>query len=522
MFESTGTFFALSESATRKDAHAASRLIICILLAVSALKISFIGLSDFSTRGEAREAIVVQSMISSGNWLLPSAYNESIPSKPPLFHWISAVASLPFEHVTEFTARLPSVLFAVSALGLFLFMLKGFFSPRELLVFALLLTFSFEWLRASMSARVDMVHASCLSAGLLMSFFALESSKSRYWVAASMLFALATLGKGPVAIVIPAAILSLWALTTFENRRLHLVSIFTYLSCSVLFASTWYIAAYYQAPEEFIGRLWYENVNRFTSTMEDGPHRHSVFYLLGMLLIGLLPWSAYLIGVYRTKWNTLPHLLRNTKSLLRGSSRLVQFSLLSIGFIFLFYCIPSSKRSVYLLAAYPFIAIILTTLLSSHVSNRFLRRAICLGIAVVALFQGIVLPFLIAPRGSERGIGQIIAHAIPHHRKAYSYGFEFYGAAFYSNLLFLRLEDSFQSDRRSPINGDIVVCFEDDIQHMNELLKLHAVQLNLLFETTLSNRGVKIFQFDGQESAAVPLHDRSKGERTLAKEAHSI
>ena len=59
------------------------------------LLIPWLGLKDFSTRGEAREALVAQAMVQSGNWILPSAYNGAIPSKPPLLHWLISLFSTP-------------------------------------------------------------------------------------------------------------------------------------------------------------------------------------------------------------------------------------------------------------------------------------------------------------------------------------------------------------------------------------------------------------------------------------------
>ena len=41
------------------------------------------------TRGEGREAIVVQSMLANSDYVLPLRNDIEIPSKPPLFHWIS-------------------------------------------------------------------------------------------------------------------------------------------------------------------------------------------------------------------------------------------------------------------------------------------------------------------------------------------------------------------------------------------------------------------------------------------------
>lgn len=476
---------------TATETSASMRQIAYILLAVLTISISFLGLSDFYTRGEAREAIVAQSMVSSGNWVLPKAYNEAVPSKPPLFHWIAAIASLPIQQVNEFTTRLPSAICAVGALGIFLILLRPIFTSKTILLFTLLLTCSFEWLRASMSARVDMVHASCLASGLLLSFFAIEQSKIRYWMAAATLFALAALGKGPVAFAIPAMILSLWAWYRAKQRMICLASIACCLGGAALLTSTWYIAAYYQSPHEFVEKFWYENVSRFAGTMEDAPHKHSVFYLFGMLFIGVLPWSPYALWAKRKQLLELRYSFRSSW---KNCSRIVQFSLFSIALIVLFYCIPSSKRSVYLLAAYPFIAIVLTNLLSEYLTIKTLRRLIYLSITIVILVQGIISPLFVAPKSSERALAKIVGGNLSPESKVYSFGFEFYGASFYSKQLFLRLENAFQEGKRHPALGDLVVCFEKEVTAMTELLKTHSYGVTFIAETSLNKNSVKLFR----------------------------
>ena len=82
-----------------------------LILAIAAVTIlPFIGLTEFNTKGEPREAVVALSMINDGNWILPINNGGDIPYKPPFFHWLIALFSLLPGYVSEFTARLPSAL----------------------------------------------------------------------------------------------------------------------------------------------------------------------------------------------------------------------------------------------------------------------------------------------------------------------------------------------------------------------------------------------------------------------------
>src|SRR4030095_9040120 len=80
----------------------------------------FANLGDipFYDKGEPREALVVRDIVLNGNWIFPLKLGQQIPSKPPLFHWAGASASLLWGQMTEATVRFPSALFA--SLGVFL------------------------------------------------------------------------------------------------------------------------------------------------------------------------------------------------------------------------------------------------------------------------------------------------------------------------------------------------------------------------------------------------------------------
>jgi 4-amino-4-deoxy-L-arabinose transferase-like glycosyltransferase len=69
--------------------------------------------------GEAREGLVVRSIVLDHQWILPFR-NGEVPSKPPLFHWVAASLAQIFGF-SDFTIRLASALAAwIVALSTFI------------------------------------------------------------------------------------------------------------------------------------------------------------------------------------------------------------------------------------------------------------------------------------------------------------------------------------------------------------------------------------------------------------------
>lgn len=130
---------------------------IVTILAIVML-IPFLGLTEFNTKGEPREAVVAYTMLEHGNWILPINNGGDIPYKPPFFHWCIAFFSLFAGHVSEFTSRLPSaVSLILMTIGGFIFFAKRKDTQTSLIAAILTLT-AFEVHRAGINCRVDMVN----------------------------------------------------------------------------------------------------------------------------------------------------------------------------------------------------------------------------------------------------------------------------------------------------------------------------------------------------------------------------
>lgn len=338
----------------------------------------------FFSRGEPREALTAQAILRTGDWILPARYGDEVATKPPLTHWLMSIASLPDGEVTEFTARAPSALFSIiTVLVLFLF-LRSRIGERSALFSSLTLLTMFEWHRSATGARVDLVLSALIAIGLL-AFFDYYQSRGRSRVLAAMLcFAGAFLTKGPVALILPAAIIFTFLLIQrepfFRSARL-LLAIFV---PATLIGALWYLLAYRQGGEEFLSIVIAENFGRFfgNSVERELGHEHSAFYLYATLLTGTIPWSVLLLidGASSSK-RFLKQSPRELWRYLRANP-LILFALLVVVEFLVFFSIPSSKRSVYLLPAYPFLAILLGIYLN-NLSSRSAKAAYRFWMALV-------------------------------------------------------------------------------------------------------------------------------------------
>ena len=173
-----------------------------LLITISILTlIPFIGLTDFHTKGEPREAIVAVSMLDSGNWILPENNGGDMAYKPPMFHWAIAVTSFLAGEVTEFTSRFPSALSAI---------IIAFLT-------SLLFLSAFEIHRAAMASRVDMVLALFIILALFQLYQWTEKNLKGIPLIATLFMGAATLTKGPVGIILPCAVTGAYLLLRNEN-----------------------------------------------------------------------------------------------------------------------------------------------------------------------------------------------------------------------------------------------------------------------------------------------------------------
>lgn len=338
-----------------------------LLLFLALLILIYVGINgrEFYTRGEAREALVAQSMLKSGNWILPSSYNNTLPSKPPFLHWMISSISLVSGEVSEVTARLPSAIFFIIAVFSFYLFLERRYESKIALYSVLILCTSAEWYRTGIGCRVDMAFSAFMFMGLLSIFKGYEQQERKELYLGGAFLLGATLSKGPAAIVLSGIILLIFFLIKKENLWRTLFRLTLFFIPIFLLSFCWYFAAYEVGGEKFLNKIYSENIARFLSSMEDEPHKHSVFYLFGTIPLGLLPWTILLIPAL-----SMTFIKKKRFSFKIKEDDFKLFALIIIITFITFFSIPASKRSVYLLPIYPFLSFF-SALIVFHLEKEF-------------------------------------------------------------------------------------------------------------------------------------------------------
>ena len=325
-----------------------------IILAI-VMMIPFLGLTDFNTKGEPREAVVAYTMLEHGNWILPINNGGDIPYKPPFFHWCIAFFSLFIGHVNEYTSRLPSaVSLVLMTIGGFVFYAKRKNAQTSLIAAILTLT-AFEVHRAGMNCRVDMVNTAFMVGAMYLLYRWWEKGKHQLPWLAILCMSGATLTKGPVGIILPCFVMGVFMLTQRENFwgivwRMALTALL-----SLVIPFCWYYAAYLQGGDEFLRLVKEENIDRFMGKMAYESHENPAWYNVLTLITGWLPYTLLLLfSLFILPWKKFSktRFLENAKK----ATPLQVFTWLAFLLVLFFYCIPKSKRSVYLLPCYPFMA----------------------------------------------------------------------------------------------------------------------------------------------------------------------
>jgi 4-amino-4-deoxy-L-arabinose transferase-like glycosyltransferase len=346
-----------------------STIILICLVSV----LPWIASGDFSTKGEPREAAVAVSMLESGNWMLPRVYADEFAYKPPMMHWLTALASLPQGKVSPFTSRLPSALAYTALLAFTLLFFGKKVRFQEAFIAVLLLFTCVEIHRAGMTARVDMVLTAFTVIGLMYLFRWEDSQELKGLpVVIPAMLSGAILTKGPVGLVLPLFVFGVYLLLLRKYSLKKIIKSLVYISVASLFVPLlWYIEAWRSGGEDFLNVAQAENFGRFFHLNPSGihyelGHENGAWYNLVTLTAGFVPWTLLLFfslfGLKTGKPSRQPWKVRWQKVMegLRSMDKIKLFSLTAAVCIVFFYSLPSSKRSVYLMPAYPFIALFIS------------------------------------------------------------------------------------------------------------------------------------------------------------------
>jgi 4-amino-4-deoxy-L-arabinose transferase-like glycosyltransferase len=266
-----------------------------VLYGVAAYFLFFYGLGALGLVGpdEPRYADVARQMFLTGDYITPHLFGEPWFEKPPLYYWLAALS---FRlGVNEFTARLPSALSGVLFLGLWYWFAARFYGEQAARWSCLILATSAGYIGFSHAAAMDMLLTTTLGAALV-SYCLWEWEGSRFGLAGFYtLLAVATLAKGPLAVVLAGMVLLAQLIHSRDwDRPLRMIRHPTVL-CFFAIAVPWYFLCYTANGYPFIQEFFIRhNLQRLTSGEVIG-HSQPFWFYLPVLPAALFPWSPLLL-----------------------------------------------------------------------------------------------------------------------------------------------------------------------------------------------------------------------------------
>jgi 4-amino-4-deoxy-L-arabinose transferase-like glycosyltransferase len=342
-------------------------LIIIIALTLSLFRLGTAKLFDVD---EAVFSEATREMVIDHNWITPTYNGNNRYDKPILFYWLMA-GSYELFGVNEFAARLPSALAAILlTAALFLFSTRAGGS-RDKGYAALSTVLSVYFLVYSRAAVTDMALTLFISLSLFSFYLYSEQGGRRLYRGGFYLFsALAFLTKGLIGIVFPFGIAMVYMSAT-EGRR-GIRKVFS-LRGSLLFlivAAPWYLAQLRINGWEFVDQFFIKHhFRRFTGVISG--HRGPLYYYVPVMIIGLFPWVAFLPSGIR--------------SALKEKKGVALFSLIWLGFIFLFFSLSTTKLPNYVLPAIPAAALLIGMGMSRAEGNWRRYSLVSMGVLAVIL-----------------------------------------------------------------------------------------------------------------------------------------
>lgn len=316
-----------------------------VLTVASVVFFTNLGGGQLWDRDEPRNAGCAAEMLQRNDWVTPIFNDELRPQKPVLLYWLMMSAYQVFGQ-NEFAARFWSAILAVGTVGMTFLIGSRLFNPRTAMIGAICLSTSFMFVVAARAATPDSVLIFCFTLAITIWVYttfqsAVDPESGEYqlkpkipnqWFPRSYGAAFAIYGamsigvlaKGPVAIVLPTAIIGMFLLimrlaplpqSTIDGpiinyaRRLlrpfypiHFLKTCWYMRPGIailtlaLIAAPWYIWVGVRTDGDWL-RMFFLNEHWGRATTSFESHSGEWWYYIVAILAGFFPWSIFVVPV---------------------------------------------------------------------------------------------------------------------------------------------------------------------------------------------------------------------------------
>lgn len=254
----------------------------------------YFGLGAFGLTGadEPRYAQIAREMLARHDWVTPILNGQPWLEKPILFYW-QAMISYSVFGVHDWAARVPPA-FDATVLVLAIYGMLRRIRPGMALDAALLTASTAFIFGFARGASTDMPLSASFGVAMLGWLAWFVTRERRYLAVFYVFLGLATLAKGPVAVGLAGLVLLVFILVRREGS---LIWKSLWLPGMALWAAVtlpWYALVQLRTPQFFHVFFIEHNLDRYATNMFH--HRQPFWYFAVVLLVGLLPWTAFAIA----------------------------------------------------------------------------------------------------------------------------------------------------------------------------------------------------------------------------------
>lgn len=282
------------------------------LAATLLIRLLTLGMYPLTDTTEARYGEMARKMLETGQWIVPQIdYGVPFWGKPPLSVWLTAI-SYRLLGVTEFAARLPSLLMGVLICWLAYLVAARRHGADHGLRASLVVASCVLMLVSAGGVMTDPAMVAGTTLAMVACWLRLTGGSGRWGYLFFLGLAIGLLAKGPVATVLTLAPILGWALLTGRVRQLReRLPWRGGLLLTAALVLPWYWAAERQTPGFLPYFLLGEHVYRFTVSGWTGDRYGSAHaFARGTIwlyaLAATLPWSPWLLWQLLRRKATLP------------------------------------------------------------------------------------------------------------------------------------------------------------------------------------------------------------------------
>ena len=255
-----------------------------------------LGAPAITDSDEAFYAEAAREMVESGDWLTPHYNYEPRFQKPVLYYWFTA-ATVAVTGATEWSARLWAALSGVGLVFVTAALARRWYDDDTALLAGAVVATSFGYVALGRMALPDLPLALSVTATVAACLVAIGERvpRPRLWlVAAAVSAALGFLTKGPLAIVLPAAVLFPIMLIERRASRLRLSDVVVAIAVFAAVALPWYLAMWWRHGNTYLeGFFVGDNLERFATDRFNEPRPW--WYYGPVIVGGVVPWAPYLL-----------------------------------------------------------------------------------------------------------------------------------------------------------------------------------------------------------------------------------